>query len=47
VRYIKRKSAIHRASANSERKWNILRQHYSALGHLVSTVERDDAVIHE
>ena len=45
IGYIKGKSAIHIARRYSERKRNIVGQHFWARGYFVSTVGRDEEVI--
>jgi putative transposase len=47
VGYIKGKSAIHIARTYGERKRNFVGQHFWARGYFLSTVGRDEAVIHE
>ncbi len=47
VGYIKGKSAIHLARVYGQRKRNFVGQHFGARGFWVSTVGRDEAVIHE
>ena len=47
IGYIKGKSAIHIARRYSQRKRNIVGQHFWARGYFVSTVGRDEAVIRE
>jgi putative transposase len=47
IGYIKGKSALHLARVYGERKRNFVGQHFWARGCRVSTVGRDEAVIHE
>ena len=47
IGYIKGKSAIHLARVYAERKRNFVGQHFWARGYFVSTVGRDETVIHE
>ncbi|MBK6974866.1 MAG: IS200/IS605 family transposase [Sterolibacteriaceae bacterium] len=47
IGFIKGKSAIHLARVYEERKRNFVGQHFWARGYFVSTVGRDEVVIHE
>jgi len=47
VGFIKGKSAIHLARVYGERKRSFVAQHFWARGYFVSTVGRDEAVIHQ